>query len=185
LATGFCCCGRVVETTSIRGRSRIYRIWLFLIVRRFRDRRHSWWNGRRSRALRFPKSMIHCKKAVIPRVQACLGTASGRICGSLNQHHIWMEAHPTLCHPDRRDLQFFQPTSHPYGSATLPFVIPTRSGGICSSFNQHHIWMEARPYPLSSRSEVEGSAVRRCPLDTPSLHQTNPPAALTYSHHAQ
>ena len=58
---------------------------------------------------------------------------------------------PTLCHPDR-------------------------SGGICSCLNQHSIWTEALPYPLSSRlsrpprlavgravgpkrSEVEGSAV--------------------------
>jgi hypothetical protein len=72
--------------------------------------------------------------------------------------------HPPLCHPDRsaaqwRDLQFSQPASDPDGSTTLPFVIPTeaqRSGGICSSLNQHPIRMEAPPSPLSSdRSEAQ------------------------------
>jgi hypothetical protein len=52
--------------------------------------------------------------------------------------------HPALCHPGRsaaqwRDLQFSLPATNAYGSATLPFVIPTeaqRSGGICSLLSQ-------------------------------------------------
>ena len=94
---------------------------------------------------------ICCGPKRDPRL--CHPDRSGGIRSSLNQQLLWTEAPPSplSSRPKWRDLQFSQSSSAVDRSAALPFCHPDRSGGICSSLNQHLLWTEAPPSPLSSR----------------------------------
>jgi hypothetical protein len=62
--------------------------------------------------------------------------------------------------PQWRDPQFAQPASNPDGSNHSNLCHPDRSGGTCSSLNQHPIRTEETTLTFVIPSEVEGPAVR-------------------------
>jgi hypothetical protein len=76
----------------------------------------------------------------------CHSDRSGGICSSLNQHSA-LDRHSAVTlssRPKWRDLQFS--TSICFGwKRRPPLCHPDRSGGICSSLNQHLLWTKRRP----------------------------------------